>query len=377
MIYFDATATTPARSEVVDTYLQVTKKYWYNPSSAYLGGIEAGTVFTNAINKVKELLKLPNHEVLFTSGATEANNLAIMGICNHYLGEGMRVITTKIEHPSVYEVFKRLETLGFDVVYLDVDDKGMVDLAQLKSALNKQTILVSIMWVNNIMGAIEPLEEIIKIVKTSPRTLLMVDAVQGMGKLLIPDIFKQIDLITLSAHKMEGLKGCGMLLYKKGTNLGPHTIGATQQNGLRPGTIDLASAAAATKALSLALQECEAHFQKVLELSQYLRSRIEEMKEIFINSSIEASPYIFNISIKGWNSETVMHYLEQKGIFVSIGSACNAKLKKPDRVILAMTNDLERATSTIRISLSYHNTKEEIDTLIEHLKTLLGGHKDV
>ena len=373
MIYFDATATTQARSEVVDTYLKVTSKYWYNPSSAYLGGIEANTIFQDAQNKVREVLLLSSHEVIFTSGATEANNLAIFGICNQYIGQGMRVVTTKIEHPSVYEVFKRLEALGFDVVYLDVDNRGIVDLTQLKNALTKQTILVSIMWVNNIMGAIEPLDEIVKIVKNNPRTLLMVDAVQGMGKISLPSCLKDIDLITLSAHKIEGLKGCGMLLYKKSINLGPHTIGATQQNGLRPGTIDLASAAAGTKALALALSEQDKHQLKVQELASYLRSKLKQIKQVVVNSPLDASPYILNMSIDGWNSETVMHYLEQKGIYVSIGSACNAKIKKPDRVIYEMTKDEKRATSSLRISLSYHNEMWEIDELVNSLKTLLGG----
>lgn len=373
MIYFDATATTPVRSEVVDTYLKVTNKYWYNPSSAYLGGVEASMIFEDAGKRIKEVLNLVNHEVLFTSGATEANNLAIHGICNPYLGKGMRVITTKIEHPSVYEVFKRLETLGFDVVYLDIDASGIVDLEQLKATLTKDTILVSIMWVNNIMGAVQPLDEIIRIVKQNPRTLLMVDAVQGVGKLAFDKAFQGVDLITVSAHKIEGLKGSGLLLYKKGINLTPHTIGATQQKGLRPGTIDLAGASALTKALVLAISEQAEHYKYVLELSNYLKSELKAIKDIYINSPVDASPYILNISIKNWNSETVMHFLEKRGIYVSVGSACNAKIKKPDRVIYELTKDETRASTTLRISLSHHNTKTEIDELIKGIKDLLGG----
>ena len=373
MIYFDATATTPVRSEVVDTYLKVINKYWYNPSSAYLGGVEAATIFKDAGQRIKEVLNLVNHEAIFTSGATEANNLAIHGICNPYLGKGMRVITTKIEHPSVYEVFKRLETLGFDVVYLDIDASGIVDLEQLKSTLTKDTILVSIMWVNNIMGAVQPLDEIVKLVKQNKRTLLMVDAVQGVGKLPFDKAFQNVDLITVSAHKIEGLKGSGLLLYKKGINLTPHTIGATQQKGLRPGTIDLAGAAALTKALVLANTEQAEHYKYVLELSNYLKDALKAIKDIYINSPVDASPYILNISIKNWNSETVMHFLEKRGIYVSVGSACNAKIKKPDRVIYELTKDEERASTTLRISLSHHNTKPEIDELIKGIKDLLGG----
>ena len=373
MIYFDATATTPVRSEVVDTYLKVINKYWYNPSSAYLGGVEAATIFKDAGQRIKEVLNLVNHEAIFTSGATEANNLAIHGICNPYLGKGMRVITTKIEHPSVYEVFKRLETLGFDVVYLDIDENGIVDLEQLKATLTKDTVLVSVMWVNNIMGAVQPLDEIVKLVKQNKRTLLMVDAVQGVGKLPFDKAFQNVDLITVSAHKIEGLKGSGLLLYKKGINLTPHTIGATQQKGLRPGTIDLAGAAALTKALVLANTEQAEHYKYVLELSNYLKDALKAIKDIYINSPVDASPYILNISIKNWNSETVMHFLEKRGIYVSVGSACNAKIKKPDRVIYELTKDEERASTTLRISLSHHNTKPEIDELIKGIKDLLGG----
>ena len=368
--YFDYTATTPVDDEVLNTYVNTTKKFFANTTSLHYLGEESKHMYEKCMNMIKDILNVKHHNLVFTSNATEANNLAIFGICDKY--KNSKVISTKIEHPSVYNTMKMIEK-NHDVVYLDIKNDGRIDLDALKKEIDDNTILVSIMWVNNIMGAIQPLDEIIRIVKQNPRTLLMVDAVQGVGKLPFDKAFQNVDLITVSAHKIEGLKGSGLLLYKKGINLTPHTIGATQQKGLRPGTIDLAGAAALTKALVLAISEQAEHYRYVLELSNYLKDALKAIKDIYINSPVDASPYILNISIKNWNSETVMHFLEKRGIYVSVGSACNAKIKKPDRVIYELTKDETRASTTLRISLSHHNTKTEIDELIKGIKDLLGG----
>ena len=373
MYYFDSTATTKPLKEVLDAYNLVCDKYWANASSAYTLGLKSNSLYLEAKEQVLNTLNLTNKEVLFTSGATEANNLAIYGICDKYLKEPKRVITSKIEHPSVYNVFQKLEALGFDVIYLDVDSQGIIDINELKQAMNKDTVLVSIMWVNNIVGSIEPIEEVISVVKNYPRCHLHIDAVQGIGKLSPKFSLNDVDLLTLSFHKLEGLKGSGALIYNKSINMMPHIQGADQQLGIKPGTIPLALIVSGAKALKIAIAKSSQNEATVLELNNYLREQIKQVSNIIINSSQNASPYILNISLKGVNAETVMHYLEARDIYVSIGSACGSKTKKPEKTILAMTKDMSIATSSIRISLSYHNTKAEIDYLIEALKAFWKG----
>lgn len=367
MIYFDSTATTKPCQEVIDAYLKVINNYWENPSSPYTLGLKANSLFQEAKMQVKNSLNTPNHNVIFTSGATEANNLAIFGVCDSYLNEPKRIITTKIEHPSVFNVFQKLESMGFDVIYLDVNENGLINLEDLKKAINKDTILVSIMWVNNVIGTIEPIKDVIKIVKEYPRCKLHVDAVQGMGKIKPDFKFEDIDLITISSHKLEGLKGTGLLVYNEKINIANHIVGAGQQDGIKPGTIDLAGAVACAKTIKRAINMQEENYNTVLVLNEYLRKALSSMP-IYINSPKESvSPFIFNISIKEHNSETIMHYLEQKEIYVSIGSACGSKTKKPEKTIYAISHDELLSTTSIRISLSRHNTKEEIDQLVKAL----------
>lgn len=372
MIYFDWTATTKPLKEILDIYHKVQSEYWYNPSSPYTLGLKASNLLDNSINVVKETLNLKNHNVIFTSGATEGNNLAIYGIANNFLNTNKKIITTRIEHPSVLKPFQDLETKGFEVVYLDVDSNGTINLKQLETELNSETILVSIMWVNNIVGAIEPIKEVINLVKKCPRCKLHVDATQGIGKIKPNFDFNEIDLVTMSSHKIEGIKGTGILLSKTNLNINPLLNGSGQQLGIKPGTIDLAGAVTSAKALKLAIQNQKEHFEFVLELQKYLLNKLNTIEGIYINNPINnQSPFINNISIVEHNSETVMHYLESKDIFVAIGSACNSKTKKPEKTVFSITNDELRATTSIRISLSYHNTKEEIDLLINALKSYL------
>ena len=238
MLYFDQTATTKPNQEVLDVYMQTSIKCWYNASSNYVLGTKSKQLFDKASILALNSLGVTNKKVVFTSGATEANNLAIYGICNKYLGTKKRIITTKIEHPSVMSCFEDLASKGFEVIYLNVDHNGLIDLNELNSAINSDTVLVSIMWVNNIIGVIEPIKEIIEIVKKYPRTKLHIDAVQGFSKLKNDFSFDDVDLITISAHKIHGLKGTGALFINKNLDLVAPLKGATQQEGLKPGTID-------------------------------------------------------------------------------------------------------------------------------------------
>ena len=372
MIYFDWTATTKPLKEILDVFTKVQQEYWCNPSSPYTEGLKANTLLNNSTNVVKETLGLKNHNVIFTSGATEGNNLAIYGICNNFIHMNKKIITTKIEHPSVLKPFQDLEKKGFEVIYLDVDSNGRINLKQLEEELNNETILVSIMWVNNIIGSIEPIKEVIQLVKKYNRCKLHIDATQGIGKIKPDFDFNEIDLITLSSHKIEGIKGTGILLSKANLNILPLLNGSGQQFGIKPGTIDLAGAVTSAKALKLAITNQKDHYEKCLQLQKHLLNRLKTIEGIYINNPNNySSPFINNISIVEHNSETVMHYLETKNIFVGIGSACNSKIKKPETTVFNTTHDELRATTSMRISLSYHNTLQEIDVLIQALKDYL------
>ena len=364
-MYFDYTATTPIDSEVLDTYVMVQKKYFANTTSLHLLGQKANNIYEQMKDEIKKVLNV-NHEVIFTSNATEANNLAIFGVVE---GRKGKIITTKIEHPSVFNVYEELEKEGYDVIYLDVDSNGLININELKDAMSNDVLLVSIMWVNNIMGAIEPINEVIKVVKEYSHCKLHIDAVQGITKIDPNFSFEDIDLITMSAHKFYGPKGIGILLYKKNIDLAKRLYGSTSQNGVKPGTFDLGLVVCAAKALKKYASKLKEHFVYVKELNEYLRNNLTN-KKVIVNSNENCSPYIFNISIPHIKGETLVHMLEEKDIYVSTGSSCSSKLIKPEKTIYAITHNDDYAKSTIRISLSFLTTKEEIDALLKILNYL-------
>lgn len=369
MIYFDYTATTRPLPEVVDIYNEVANKYWYNASSMYKVGQIANQLLTQATDTVLRATNSTNKKVVFSSSATEASNIAILGLLDGVDGNGKRVITTKIEHPSVLNCFKELERRGFLVTYLDVDHNGVIDLTEFAKTIDQNTVLVSVMWVNNIIGSIQPIEEVINITKKYPRTRLHVDAVQGFGKIKPSFSFDDVDLLTFSAHKINGLKGVGVLLYNQKLMFTSPLKGSNQQNGLKPGTIDVAAACACAKAMKLASERQNEHYEKVLEINNYFKNKITNISNIIINGARESySPYIINISIPPHNSETILHALERYDIYIAAGSACNAKSKKPERTVQLITKNDQLALSSLRISFSHETTKNEIDILIEKLQ---------
>ena len=366
MLYFDYTATTPIDEEVLDTYLRVEKNLFANSTSLHRLGQMSNHMYEKASEEIKELLQTPDHNLDFTANATEANNLGIYGVVlKHASG---RIITTKIEHPSVYEVFKDLERKGYDAVYLDIDSEGMIDLQQLENAMTKDTVLVSVMWVNNIIGSVQPLKKVIEIVKRYPKAKLHADCVQGMGRIKPDFDFKELDLLTLSGHKIYAPKGIGALLYRRQIDLEKILHGSDAQFGIKPGTISVALAAALCKALKKYLPQTVEHYRHVLEMNRHLRQGLAKLDYIVLNSTENGSPYVVNFSIRGKNGETVVHFLEKEQIYVSTGSACSSKLKKPERAVYFLTNDEELATSSIRVSLSHLTSKQEIDKLLENLE---------
>lgn len=371
MIYFDYAATTPPTKEIMALHEKISKEYWYNCNSAHQMGIMCDQLLQKASNVIKNTLHLKKKKIVYTSSATTANNLAIYGICNSYLGQNKHIITTKIEHPSVLNCYKDLETKGFKVTYLDVNSEGFIDPEDIINAISSDTILISIMWVNNIIGAIQPINEVIKVVKRYPRLKLHVDGVGGVGK-IAPDFdFNDIDLLTYTAHKLEGIKGTGVLIYQENISLNSNVKGGHQQEGNMPGTVDLAGAVCFAKTTQEAVKNLSENYEIVSKYHDELVNAFKGIPHFIINSPMhDYSPYLFNLSIMGLKGETIMHSLEQNEIYVSTTSACNATSKTLDKTLMAMTNDETRTIDAIRISLSHLNTLSDITTLIETIKMI-------
>ncbi len=370
MIYFDNASTTKPHQAILELYTKVNSEYWYNESSTHHLGVTSKTLLDRASDKVLKTLNLKNKKVIFTGSASEANNLAIYGICKPYINQNMHIITTKIEHPSVLKCFNDLEKLGFEVTYLNVDKNGLIDLNELKNSIQKNTILISIMWVNNIVGSIQKIEEVINIIKDYPRIKFHSDLVQGLTKIKPNFDLNKIDLITFTAHKIHGLKGTGCLIINDRINIEQITKGGHQQNNLRAGTVDVAGCVCLAKALEIENAKLSDTYNYILNLSSYLLEELNKLDFIKVNKGINSSPYVINFSLNNMKGETFMHYLEQSEIYLGYGSACNAKTSSLEPTIMAMYNDPSRASNAVRISLSTNNTKEEIDILINKLKEI-------
>lgn len=372
MIYFDYTATTPVDSDVLETYIKSTNNFFANSTSLHSLGQKSNHMVEVCTKTILDTLDIKNYKVIYTANATEANNIAILGWCNKYINDDKRykIITTKIEHASVFNTFKALED-KFDVVYLDIKKDGKVDLEQLKKEMNKDVLLVSVMWVNNIIGTIQNIKEIVEIVKKYPKAKLHVDAVQGLCKVKPDFDFNEIDMFTVSGHKIYGPKGIAGLLIKDSIVLSPILYGSSNQYGLKPGTLDVALISAFTKAIKKFYPLTEANQMIVKEYFDYLVNEIKDEANIVINTpNFGITNYILNVSIPGIKGETLVHKFEEKGICVSTGSACSSKLAKPEKTIYALTNSPDLASSSIRISLSPLVKYKELDELIKALKEI-------
>ncbi len=295
-VYLDYAATTPLNKDIYNSYNQLLLESFANADSNHFLGNQAKNYLKTSRVRIADLLNIEEKEVIFTSGSTEANNMAIKGVCFAYLARGQHIITTKIEHPSVLDCFKQLETLfNFEVDYLDVDKNGCVDLDNLKSHLRKDTILVSIMAVNNEIGSINDIKEIVRVVRENSTAFLHVDATQAIGKENID--FSQVDLYTFSAHKIYGLKGSGVLIKKENVRLIPLITGGEQEQGLRGGTSNWAAYTMMAKTLRIALNNLVSNHLKVSDLNTYTRKKLSSIKGIEFNSSNKATPYILNFYI--------------------------------------------------------------------------------
>ena len=367
MIYFDNAATTKIYDDALTSYVQVSQKFFGNPSSLHQLGVDAFQVLTKARAQVASLLSVQPEEIFFTSGGTESNNWAIKGTALEKSVFGKHIITTKIEHPSVIQTCKQLERFGFEVTYLDVDSKGIVSVDQLKESIRKDTILVSVMAVNNEVGAVQPIAEIAKVLEEYPSIHFHVDAVQAVERASQLLAIGRIDLLSLSAHKFHGPRGVGIMYKKFGRKIQALLTGGGQEKGERSTTENLPGIVATTKALRMALEEKSV----TGELRSQLWKELATKPEIRIFSPEDGASHVLCFAIKGVRGEVVVHAFENHGIYISTTSACSSKKADSSSTLYAMDVPTEWATGAVRVSFSNDNTKEEVEQFIEVLHQLM------
>ena len=367
MIYFDNAATTKIYDDALTSYVQVSQKFFGNPSSLHQLGVDAYQVLIKARAQVASLLSVLPEEIFFTSGGTESNNWAIKGTALEKSVFGKHIITTKIEHPSVLQTCKQLERFGFEVTYLDVDSKGIVSVDQLKENLRKDTILVSVMAVNNEVGAVQPIAEIAQVLEAYPSIHFHVDAVQAVERASQLLAIGRIDLLSLSAHKFHGPRGVGIMYKKFGRKIQALLTGGGQEKGERSTTENLPGIVATTKALRMSLEEKSV----TSELRSQLWKELVTKPEIRIFSPEDGASHVLCFAIKGVRGEVVVHAFENHGIYISTTSACSSKKADSSSTLYAMDVPTEWATGAVRVSFSNDNTKEEVEQFIKVLHQLM------
>ena len=371
-VYLDNSATTKPRDEVIDEMILMLKDEYGNPSSLHRMGLQVEKKIEASRKIIADFLKVRKEEITFTSGGTESNNIAIQSIVNKFSRNGKHIITTRIEHPSVLNVFKHYQEKGYDVTYLDVDENGILNLEQLEESITNKTILLSVMAVNNEIGTIQPIEKIRDIINSKNKNIkLHVDGVQAFGKIDI-DINKlEIDAFTFSGHKVHGPKGIGGIFIKKGLNLESIAFGGEQEKGLRSGTENVPGIIGLGKAVEILEKNFKLEKEKILGLKNYFFEKVKSnVENIKINSLLDdlGAPHIINISFIGVRGEVLIHYLEDSGIYVSTSSACSSKGKGKSHVLLAIGLSNKEIDGAVRFSFSYNNTFEELDYVVEKLK---------
>ena len=374
LIYFDNASTTRVNPRVLDVYTKACDEYFANPSSIHKEGQRSLYLFNRTKEELLSLLKLNEHEVIYLSGATEANNLAIKGVALRYKNRGKHLITSIYEHPSVLEAFKQLEKeFGFEVTYLSPDSQGVISSQKVESAIRSDTILISLMAVNNEIGSINPIEEISNLLEKYPKIIFHVDACQAIGKLEKEINYSKVDLLTISAHKIHGLVGFGALIKKKKIDLLPLNSGGGQENGLRSGTEDLPNALAFLETIKIALNDEARNYLYVKELANRLVAYLKVHSELFeLNSAENVNPYIINFSTLTKKGSVVVEALSNENIMVSSTSACHSSKEKGSYVVKSIGKDDKISSNTIRVSLDYSNTLEEVDIFISTLNKIIG-----
>lgn len=365
MVYLDYSATTPINREVLNSFNKAVLEYPGNANSLHKLGMKSKSLMEASVCQIANLLNIKPEEVIFTSGASEANNLAIMGYLNKYKNRGKHIITTKLEHSSVSDTVKYLENNGYVVDYVNILENGKIDLDDLKDKISDNTSLVTICHVNSEIGILQDINKIGEILKKYPKIVFHVDGTQAVGK--IPVNLENIDLYSFSSHKIYGLNGIGCLIKKKNIELEPIIHGGKSQTIYRSGTPTHAMYASLAKALKLVFENSEDKYNHVLKLNKRIREELETMNDIHINSNLECIPHILNISILGIKPETMLHALAESDIYISTKTACSSDNSMSESVY-ELTKNKDYAKTSIRISLSYLTKDEEITYFLETFK---------
>ncbi len=381
-IYLDNSATTACLPAVVEEMKKIMLETYGNPSSLHHLGLEGEKAMKNARRQVADVLQVDPGEIFFTSGGTEANNWALWGTAQQRKGRGRHIITTPIEHASVLQSTRRLSEEGFRVSYLDVDRAGFVNPERLKEMLTRQTILVSIMSVNNEVGTIQPVGELSRVIRShAPHAVFHVDGVQSFGKLPLHPKEAGIDLLSVSAHKIHGPKGVGALFIRQGVQVKPLLVGGEQEMCLRAGTENVPGIVGLGKAAAIAGRKLMAGDRTLFKLKQKLLAGLNAMGDVHINGPADmetAAPHIVNIWCEGIDrGEVLLHSLEAEGIYVSTGSACHSRRDEASHVLKSMGLKGEALTGAIRISMSYLNTDQEIEQFLVKLREIAADLREL
>lgn len=369
MIYLDYSATTPTSKEVLDSFNKASLDYIGNPNSLHTLGVEAHKLIDKATEQIAKLLGVKPSEIIYTSGASESNNLAIKGICEKYENRGKHIITTHYEHSSIYGPLGYLQNKGYEVDFVEENEDGTVNLENLKSLIREDTILVSVCAINSEIGIKQPINEIGKIIKEkNSKCFYHVDATQAISKVKVD--LSNIDLVSFSAHKFFGIKGIGALIKKEKIMLEPIIHGGKSTTIFRSGTPQPPLIVSMSKALRIALENLEDKYNYVQELNNYLKEELSKLDNVYINSNDICIPHMLNISAVGIKPETFLHALEKHEIYISTQTACSSE-KAVSQSVLSLTKDEARAKSSLRISLSYKTTKEELEKFVEKFKLCL------
>ena len=376
-IYLDNSATTKVYPEVAKLMTQIMLEDYGNPSSMHTKGVDAEKYVTLATKQISKALKVQDKEILFTSGGTESDNLALIGTARANCRAGKHIITTKIEHPAILKTVEYLETEGFEIDYLSVDSMGRISLTELEEKLRPDTIIVSIMHTNNEVGSLQPIAEAGAFIKKkNPNCLFHVDAVQGFGKAEIYPRKMNIDLLSVSGHKIHGPKGIGILYVGEKVKIKPISYGGGQQKGMRNGTLNVPGIAGIGLATEMITKDLQTNRESLYELKEFFLKEVSKLERVSINGCDpanvrETAPHIINISVKGLRSEVMLHALEEKGVYVSAGSACASHSKKESSTLKSMGATPEEMDGALRISMSEFTTREELEYALASLKEVI------
>lgn len=357
MIYLDYSANAPVNKDVLDSFCTASLNYPANPNSLHSLGVKSKQLIDAATKQIADLLKIKENEIIYTSDSSEANNLAIKGIALKYQNRGKHIITTPFEHSSIYGPISYLQTLGFEVDFVNMNEDGTVDLNHLKQLIRKDTILITINAVNSELGVLQPINDIGKFIKENSTAYFHSDVTQAVGKIKVE--FTNIDLASFTAHKFFGINGIGCLIKKDKIMLEPIIHGGKSTTIYRSGTPNLALIVSMSKALRIAYDNLDKKYEHVLKLNKYLKEQLKKYDKVCINSSDNCIPHILNFSVIGVKPETLIHALEEKEIYISTQSACSSN-NAFSKAILEFTKSMDRAKSSIRVSLAYITTIDEL-----------------